>query len=102
MPTVYRAANYLLSTSRWEGYGLAIAEALACGTPVLLPANLAVADELITPGVTGHLWSTDDELLRILDQRPALTGRLPDRYTWQNNAAATLAAYRALPTRAAR
>jgi glycosyltransferase involved in cell wall biosynthesis len=96
MPAVYRAADYLLSTSRWEGYGLAIAEALACGTPALLPADLAVASELITPGVTGRRWADEPALLTILDEQPPLAGRLPDRYTWQANAAATLTAYRAL------
>lgn len=101
MPAVYRAADYLLSTSRWEGYGLAIAEALACGTPALLPAGLAVADELIIPGVTGHLWSNEEELLSILGQHPSLAGRLPDRYTWPANAAATIVAYQALTSPAA-
>lgn len=101
VPAVYRAADYLLSTSRWEGYGLAIAEALACGTPALLPADLAVAGELITPGVTGQLWTDELDLLRILTQRPPLTGRLPDRYTWQTNAAATLTAYQTVTARPA-
>lgn len=102
VPAVYRAADYLLSTSRWEGYGLAIAEALACGTPALLPADLAVAGELITDEVTGRLWGDEPELLGILDKRPPLTGRLPEQYTWSVNAAATLAAYRAMTPAAAR
>lgn len=102
MPAVYRAADYLLCTSRWEGYGLAIAEALACGTPALLPAGLAVAEELIIPGITGRLWSNEEELLSILGQQPSLAGRLPDRYTWPANAAATIAAYQALTSQAAR
>lgn len=101
MPAVYRAADYLLSTSRWEGYGLAIAEALACGTPALLPAGLSVADELIMPGITGRLWSDEEELLSILGQRPKLAGQLPDRYTWPANAAATIATYHALTSQAA-
>jgi len=102
VPAVYRAADYLLSTSRWEGYGLAIAEALACGTPALLPTDLAVASELITPGVTGRLWADEPELLSILDERPPLAGQLPENYTWRTNAAATLAAYRAMTPAAAR
>ena len=40
LPGLCRAADYLLSRSRWEGFGLAIAEALAVGTPALLPAGL--------------------------------------------------------------
>lgn len=96
LPAVYRAANYLLSTSRWEGYGLAIAEALSCGTPALLPADLAVGPELIALGETGATWRDDDELLGLITTRPALVGALPDRYTWAENAAATLDLYAAL------
>jgi glycosyltransferase involved in cell wall biosynthesis len=100
VPALYRAADYVLSTSRWEGYGLAIAEALACGTPTLLPADLAVAAELITPGLTGALWTDTQHLLTLLAAPPALAGRLPKRYSWPANAAASLAAYRQLLDRA--
>ncbi len=96
VPALYRAADYLLCTSRWEGYGLAIAEALACGTPALLPADLGVAPELVTDGVTGRLWANESEVPRILDQKPQLTGGLPERYTWSANAATTIVAYQAL------
>ncbi|MBT8226707.1 MAG: glycosyltransferase family 4 protein [Dactylosporangium sp.] len=96
MPAVYRGADFLLSTSRWEGYGLAIAEALACGTPALLPADLAVATELITDRVTGARWADEQHLLDLLADRPALTGALADRYTWAANAAATVAVYERL------
>ncbi|MBV9026692.1 MAG: glycosyltransferase family 4 protein [Streptomycetaceae bacterium] len=102
LPAVYRAADYLLSTSRWEGYGLAIAEALACGTPALLPADLAVADELLNPNVTGATWQADTDLLTLLDTRPRLTGALPATYDWTANARATLALYQDLHARAAR
>jgi hypothetical protein len=70
VPAVYRAADYLLSTSRWEGYGLAIAEALACGTPVLLPAELAVAGELITDQSTGACYTSVGHLLYLLASPP--------------------------------
>jgi D-inositol-3-phosphate glycosyltransferase len=96
MPCVYRAADYLISTSRWEGFGLAIAETLACGTPVLLPTDLDVATELITPDVTGALWATIDDLIDLLSRRPALRAALPARYSWTANAEMTLALYRQL------
>jgi glycosyltransferase involved in cell wall biosynthesis len=96
VPAVYRSADYLLSTSRWEGYGLAIAEALACGTPVLLPADLAVASELIIEGVTGVTWTGPQHLLDLLAARPALSGRLAQRYAWPVNAAATVEVYQRL------
>jgi D-inositol-3-phosphate glycosyltransferase len=96
LPAVYRAADYLLSTSRWEGYGLAIAEALACGTPALLPAGLAVASELLTPHVTGATWQNETDLLTLLDARPRLTGALPKAYDWTANARTTLTLYQDL------
>ncbi len=99
VPVVYRAADYLLTTSRWEGYGLAIAEALACGTPALLPADLAVGPELIAPGSTGATWDGPEELLGLLADRPPLVGALPERYSWSANADATLGVYRRLIAR---
>ncbi|GAA0476511.1 glycoside hydrolase [Actinoplanes capillaceus] len=96
VPALYRRADFLLSTSRWEGYGLAIAEALACGTPALLPADLAVASELITAGTTGHLWTSAAQVEQLIGQCPALTGRLPEQYSWQANAASTMLAYQTL------
>ncbi|MDQ1292331.1 MAG: glycosyltransferase family 4 protein [Actinomycetota bacterium] len=96
VPAVYRAAEYLLSTSRWEGYGLAIAEALACGTPALLPTDLAVTSELITPGVSGLLWTDETDLHQILNQRPHLTGHLPAHCTWDATTTATCAIYQAM------
>jgi glycosyltransferase involved in cell wall biosynthesis len=95
LPSFYRAADYLLSTSRWEGFGLAIAEALACGTPVLLPADLGTAPELLTTG-SGHTYRTADDLRRILTASTTPTATLPARFDWDTAAAATLAIYRTL------
>ncbi|HEX4705350.1 MAG TPA: glycosyltransferase, partial [Pseudonocardiaceae bacterium] len=50
LPTVYRGADWLLSTSQAEGYGLAIAEAVCCGVPALVPADLEVVWEFLRPG----------------------------------------------------
>lgn len=61
LTSFYRAADFLLSTSRWEGFGLAIGEALACGTPVLLPADLGTAPELLAAG-GGHTYRTTEDL----------------------------------------
>ena len=51
----YRAADLLVLPSVWqESYGLPVAEAMACGVPVLASASGGVP-ELIEDGVTGKL-----------------------------------------------
>ena len=92
LPGFYRAADALLSTSRWEGFGLAIAEALACGTPALLPAELGTARELLSSG-GGRTYDTADDLRAILPSLPS-TGRLASRFCWDTAVAATLRTYR--------
>lgn len=95
LPGFYRAADFLLSTSRWEGFGLAIAEALACGTPVLLPADLGTAPELLATG-GGHTYRTANDLRAILIRCTAPAATLPARFDWDAAATATLAIYRTL------
>ncbi|WP_431728487.1 glycosyltransferase family 4 protein [Verrucosispora sp. TAA-831] len=95
LPGLYRAADWLLSTSRWEGFGLAIAEALACGTPVLLPEHLGTAPELLAAS-GGYTYRDLDHLVDILTHAERLTGRLPDHFNWAVNAAESLRLYRAL------
>jgi glycosyltransferase involved in cell wall biosynthesis len=46
---LYNAADLFLSTSRGEGFGLTIAEALACGTPVIAQ-HVASIPEVVGPG----------------------------------------------------
>lgn len=95
LPSLYRAADWLLSTSRWEGFGLAIAEALACGTPVLLPRDLGTAPELLAGG-GGHLYRCADDLAALLARPARPDVRLPSRFDWDRNATTTLAAYRSV------
>lgn len=95
LPGFYRAADFLLSTSRWEGFGLAIAEALACGTPVLLPAELGTAPELLAAG-GGRIYRGTEDLRTILSAGTAPAAVLPAGFDWDRAAATTLAIYRTL------
>jgi len=45
LPPLYRAADVFVTCSRSETYGLTVLEALACGTPVVMP-HCIVFDEL--------------------------------------------------------
>ncbi|MGW0249291.1 glycosyltransferase family 4 protein [Nocardia goodfellowii] len=95
VPNLYRSADWILSTSRWEGFGLAIAEAMACGTPALLPQHLGTAPELLSAG-GGFTYRDADDLADILMSQQRPPGGLPDHFDWNVNAEETLTHYRQL------
>lgn len=77
LPAVYRAADWLLTTSRIESYGLAIAEAVCCGVPALVPAELDVAWEFLTPGTDAVGFRDGSDVRAILRRerpRPTAAG----------------------------
>lgn len=55
---LYNAADVFITTSRGEGFGLTIAEAMACGTPVIAQ-NISAIPEVVGPG--GILIEPDRE-----------------------------------------
>jgi glycosyltransferase involved in cell wall biosynthesis len=56
----FKAADVFVSSSRYEGFANVITEAMACGTPVVATDCPGASRELIEPGVTGWLASTED------------------------------------------
>lgn len=52
-------ADCAISASRCDGYGLAVVEAMACGTPVIVSDHTGVRD-LIRPGINGWVIPTAD------------------------------------------
>ena len=101
-PALYAAALAFLFPSRYEGFGLTVLEALACGTPVIA-ADATTLPEVAGPG--GLLVGPDDvagwaEAIVRLVSDSALRARLraaglahSARFTWQRTARQTLAAY---------
>ncbi len=108
LPHLYRAAIALVFPSLYEGFGLPVLEAQACGCPVITSRGLATeetaggAAALVDPHATGEL---SDAMRRVVSDRGwradlAARGQAnAARYTWAKTVASTLAAYRAVAGR---
>lgn len=102
LPVLYQGASVFAYPSLYEGFGLPVVEAMACGAPVLTSNSSAI------PEVTGgaamlvdpeNTRSITEGLLRILTN-PSLAASLAEQgvqraqgFTWENTARATLAAF---------
>jgi alpha-1,3-rhamnosyl/mannosyltransferase len=105
LPALYSGAGLFIFPSRYEGFGLPIVEAMACGAPVAcsnsssLPEVAGDAALLFDPEDTGAMVAaiervlTDETLREELRQRGLVQAR---RFSWQRTAAETLAIYRRL------
>ena len=102
-PAVYSAATVFVYPSRYEGFGLPVLEAMACGTPVVT-SNVSSLPELagdaafqVSPEDTRSMGAAIialcvDEALREEMRRRGLARAAA--FTWQHTASATLDAYR--------
>ncbi|MCM3881617.1 MAG: glycosyltransferase family 4 protein [Vicinamibacterales bacterium] len=105
---LYCSAAVFAYPSRYEGFGLPLLEAMACGAPVLAARASAIPEVV---GDAGILVSPDDEMemaagiVRLIEDAD-LANRLREAgrrramdYTWDRTAALTLDAYRAIASR---
>ncbi len=103
--TFYNLADLLVFTSQYEGFGLPVAEAFKCGTPVLTSRNSSLGEiakdaallvdpfdiDDITNGMIAALTQTDhSRFIGEIKRKLAL-------YQWKNVAAKALEAVRTLP-----
>ncbi|MHA1686007.1 MAG: glycosyltransferase, partial [Candidatus Heimdallarchaeaceae archaeon] len=56
---IYNCATALISASSNESFGLTLAEAMACETPVIAP-NVGGIPEVVNHGKTGFLYPAND------------------------------------------
>jgi len=98
LPDLYRGALALVYPSLWEGFGLPVLEAMACGTPVLTSRGSGTEE---AAGPAALLIDPFDQAaleagLRRLLEEPQLRSQLrqlglrqASRFSWTRSAAAT-------------
>lgn len=102
---LYQGATAFLMTSRYEGFGLTVLEAMACGVPVVAFSNSSVT-EVVGPGGAlvpdGDVAAMKAELRRLLDE-PSYAdewrGRALEQarqFTWAASAAVHAEVYRSV------
>jgi glycosyltransferase involved in cell wall biosynthesis len=105
LPAIYSAAEALAFPSLYEGFGLPILEAMACGTPVVasrascLPEVAEGAALMIDPNNVEGLTAALELVLLDGDLRARLVAQGYDRaasYTWTRAAEQLLGVYRAV------
>jgi glycosyltransferase involved in cell wall biosynthesis len=62
MPVVYQAADLFCLPSKGPGetWGLAVNEAMAAGTPVLVSNKVGCAADLVIPNLTGDIFDSEN------------------------------------------
>ena len=96
---LYRGAEALVFPSYYEGFGLPVIEAMACGTPVVaaratsLPEVVGDVGVLVDPGDPADIARGIEEAR---ERRDELSRRGPERaatFTWARCAEQTVAVY---------
>ena len=113
MPSLYHAIDLLAAPSRWEGFGLMLVEAMACGTPIVASRAGAIPEvvgddragtglgpaEMVEADDVGALVTGLDVMLRDPARRTARGAAGPARAArlgWQHSADRLDALYRRL------
>jgi glycosyltransferase involved in cell wall biosynthesis len=105
MPRHYQQADLFVLPSRRESFGLVLAEAMACGLPVVATTAGAIP-EVVEDGLTGVLVPPDDPealanaVRSLLSNRPRMQAmgtagaqRVRQRFTWDKVAQRVVEGY---------
>jgi glycosyltransferase involved in cell wall biosynthesis len=60
LPALYGVADLFVHPAREERWGVSVAEALACGLPVVASSHVGAAYDLVRPGENGFTYETGD------------------------------------------
>ena len=99
-PALFRHADVFIFPSFYEGFGLPVLEAMACGTPVITSFTGSLSELVSTAALTIDPYNVSD-IIQALDalEDPKLTERLKQAgirraksFTWQKTAKKTLTA----------
>ncbi len=106
MPKLYNSADVYLHTSEYEGFGLPVLEAMACGLPIVA-SNRAAIPEVV--GNAGYLVDLDEncveefaeKVLKSLDREKINKKgiRRARNFSWMRTAEETLSIYLGLGVR---
>lgn len=103
LPALYSGAELFIFPSVFEGFGMPVVEAMACGTPVItsnicsLPEVAADAALLVDPHSSSSIADGMHKLLSDNHLRKVLVTRGLERakfFTWEKMATETMAVYR--------
>jgi glycosyltransferase involved in cell wall biosynthesis len=102
LPALYTGAESMAFPSLYEGFGLPVLEAMACGTPVVTSTSSSLSEVADGAALLIDPYSVDElaSALQSIHNDPGLAGELRQRgraraaqFTWEKAAHATLSLY---------
>jgi glycosyltransferase involved in cell wall biosynthesis len=110
LPLWYNAATAFVYPSRFEGFGLPVLEAMACGTPVITSTAASLPEVAGTDGTARLIPPEDHEALADaiseVSRTPALRAEMSERglaraarFSWETTARETVGIYQKVLTK---